>query len=258
MKIATWNVNSVRARLERLLAFLERHSPDAVCLQETKVTDENFPREPIQDAGYHAVISGQKTYNGVAILSKHPASEPVYAFGDGGDDTEARIVAASVARVRIVCVYVPNGRSVGSETYRQKLEWLERLRAFLEKDSSPDHALALCGDLNIAPSDIDVHDPEAWRDQILCSEPERQALSDLSAWGLIDSFRRLYPEEVAYSWWDYRQLGFPKNRGLRIDHILATPPLMERCRAVEIDREERKGKGASDHAPVLMSLAEPE
>ena len=254
MKIATWNVNSVRARLERLLAFLERHAPDAVCLQETKGTEESFPRDAVREAGYHALVSGQKTYNGVAILSREPGADPVSAFGDGGDDSEARIVATTVDEVRIVCVYVPNGRSVGSETYRTKLEWLSRLGALLERDSNPDQPLAVCGDLNIAPADIDVYDPEAWNEQILCSAPERQALREIEAWGLVDSFRHLYPDKVAYSWWDYRQLGFPKNRGLRIDHVLVTRALLDRLTGVEIDREERKGKGASDHAPVLASF----
>ena len=254
MKIATWNVNSVRARLERLLAFLDRHTPDAVCLQETKGIEESFPHDAVREAGYHALVSGQKTYNGVAILSRAEASDPVRAFGDGGDDSEARIVAATIDEVRIVCVYVPNGRSVGSESYRTKLDWLSRLGAFLERDSNPNRPLALCGDLNIAPDDIDVHDPAAWNEQILCSAPERQALRKIEAWGLVDSFRNLYPDKVAYSWWDYRQLGFPKNRGLRIDHVLVTRPLRDRLIGVEIDREERKGKGASDHAPVIASF----
>jgi exodeoxyribonuclease-3 len=254
VKIATWNVNSIRARLDRLLGFLDRQGPDVVCLQETKVTEESFPADPIREAGYRSVASGQKTYNGVALLSKREATDPVRAFEDGGDDSEARLVAATVEGVRCVCVYVPNGREVGSDSYRYKLEWMARLKSFLARDSDPERPLALLGDLNVAPDDIDVHDPEAWRERILCSTAEREALRDVSAWGLTDAFRHLHPDAVAYSWWDYRQLGFPKNRGLRIDHILMTRPLLERCTDVVIDRDERKGKGPSDHAPVLATI----
>jgi exodeoxyribonuclease-3 len=254
LKIITWNVNSIRARHDRLLALLERHQPDAVCLQETKVVDESFPFDALKDVGYSAAVSGQKTYNGVAVLARGGLEDAVLSFDDGVDDPQARMVAATVEGVRVISVYVPNGRSVGSEAYDYKLEWLGRLRRFIEKTSSPDQPLVVAGDFNVAPGDLDVHDPEAWRGGILCSDAERSALDDLMSWGLTDAFRRLYPDKVAYSWWDYRQLGFPKNRGLRIDHLLMTEPLLARCKAVEIDREERKGKGASDHAPVVADL----
>ncbi len=254
MKFVTWNVNSVRARHDRLLAFLERHRPDVVCLQETKVVDDVFPADAFREAGYQATVLGQKTYNGVAILSRQAVDQVLRGFGDGGDDSEARLLAATVGDIRFVCVYVPNGRAVGSESYAYKLDWMARLRRFLAVDSSPDRPLALLGDFNVAPADIDVHDPDAWRDEILCSDEERQAFADLASWGLTDSFRALYPDEQTFTWWDYRQLGFPKNRGLRIDHILLTQPLMERLVDVVVDRDERKGKGSSDHAPVLALI----
>ena len=254
MKFATWNVNSVRARHDRLLAFLERHQPDVVCLQETKVVDDVFPADAFREAGYRVTVVGQKTYNGVAMLSRQAVDQVLRGFGDGGDDSEARLLAATVGDIRFVCVYVPNGRAVGSESYAYKLDWLARLRRFLAVDSSPDRPLALLGDFNVAPADIDVHDPDAWRGEILCSDEERQAFADLASWGLTDSFRALYPHEETFTWWDYRQLGFPKNRGLRIDHILLTQPLMGRLVDVVVDRDERKGKGPSDHAPVLALI----
>lgn len=254
MKFVTWNVNSVRARHDRLLAFLERHRPDVVCLQETKVVDDVFPADAFREAGYQATVLGQKTYNGVAILSRQAVDQVLRGFGDGGDDSEARLLAATVGDIRFVCVYVPNGRAVGSESYAYKLDWLARLRRFLDVDSSPDRPLALLGDFNVAPANIDVHDPDAWRGEILCSDEERNAFADLESWGLTDSFRALYPDEQTFTWWDYRQLGFPKNRGLRIDHILLTQPLMERLVDVVVDRDERKGKGPSDHAPVLAVI----
>ena len=254
MKVATWNVNSIRARLERLVAFLRRHDPDVVCLQETKVTDDAFPSEDLAELGYRSTPVGQKTYNGVALLSKQAPLDVLRGFDDGGDESQARLVGGTVEGVRCIGVYVPNGRTVGSEAYAYKLDWMQRLRRLLESRHDPQQELLICGDFNVAPADIDVHDPDAWRDEVLCSEPERKALSALQEWGLVDGFRALYPERVAYSWWDYRRLGFPKNRGLRIDHILLTRPLFERCSAIEIDREERKGKGASDHAPVLASF----
>lgn len=254
MKLATWNVNSVRARHERLLAFLERHRPDVLCLQETKVLDSAFPTDALEDAGYAAQTVGQKTYNGVAILSRKPAADVVRDFGDGTRDPEARLLAATIEGVRVVSVYVPNGKSVGSDKYTYKLEWMARLRRFLDRDSTPERPLAVLGDFNVAPADIDVHDPEAWRGQVLCSDLEREAFSELISWGLTDSFRALYPDEPKFTWWDYRQLAFPKNRGLRIDHILLTRPLVERLSDVVVDRNERKGKGPSDHVPVLALL----
>jgi exodeoxyribonuclease-3 len=244
-------VNSIRQRRERLLALLARHAPDVVCLQETKVVDADFPADELRGVGYESVACGQKSYNGVAILAKSPLADVTKGFRDGGEDGQARLLAASVGGVRVVCAYAPNGQSVGSEKYAFKLEWYERLRKLLEREADPARELALVGDFNVAPGDLDVHDPEAWRGQILCSDAERAALARIREWGLVDAFRDKYPERVAFTWWDYRELGFPKNKGLRIDHLLLSAPLRARLDDVVIDREERKGKNASDHAPVL-------
>ena len=254
MKLVTWNVNSIRQRLERLQALLVRHAPDVVCLQETKVADPDFPTEVLRAVGYHSATLGQKGYNGVAILAKAPLEAVSAGFGDGGDDAHARFIAATVAGVRVMCAYVPNGQSVGSEKYAFKLEWCERLRKFLDREADPAREVALVGDFNCAPADLDIHDPLAWQGQVLCSEPERAALARVLDWGLVDSFRAKHPELQAFTWWDYRMLGFQKGRGLRIDHVLLTKPLYARLDDVSIDREERKGKGASDHAPVIAVL----
>jgi exodeoxyribonuclease-3 len=254
MRLVTWNVNSIRQRHERLLALLARHSPDVVCLQETKVVDADFPAPELRAAGYESVTAGQKGYNGVAILAKTAPSDVRVGLRDGGDDSQARLLAATVDGVRVITAYVPNGQKVGSEKYAFKLEWYERLRKYLEREGDAGHPLALAGDFNVAPADLDVHDPALWVGQIMCSDLERAALARLCEWGLVDAFRAKYPELQAFTWWDYRLLGFPKNRGLRIDHLLLTRPLYARVADVAIDREERKGKGASDHAPVLATL----
>ncbi|HTO69504.1 MAG TPA: exodeoxyribonuclease III [Myxococcota bacterium] len=255
MKLVTWNVNSIRQRGERLLAFLARHDPDVVCLQETKVADGDFPAEALRAAGYGAVTLGQKGYNGVAILAKAKLTDVRAGFCDGGDDVQARFLGATVAGVQVFTAYAPNGQSVGSEKYAFKLDWFARLRKYLEREADPARELALGGDFNVAPGDLDVHDPLQWRGEIMCSDAERAALADVERWGLVDSFRAKYPDKVAFTWWDYRMLGFPKNRGLRIDHVLVTRPLLARVQDVAIDRDERKGKGASDHAPVLAQLS---
>jgi len=254
MKLVTWNVNSIRQRGERLLALLARHAPDVVCLQETKVTDADFPGEDLHAAGYHFVTLGQKSYNGVAILAKAELSDVRAGFRDGGDDSQARFLAATAFGVRVITAYAPNGQSIGSEKYAFKLDWFGRLRKCLEREFDAASELALAGDFNVAPADIDVHDPALWRGQVMCSEPERAALAELFRWGLVDSFRAVHPDRVAFTWWDYRMLGFPKNHGLRIDHVLVSRPLLARVGDVSIDRDERKGKGPSDHAPVLAVL----
>ncbi len=256
MQIATWNVNSVRARKERVLAWLVVQQPDVLCLQETKVTDDAFPRADFEALGYHVTVSGQRTYNGVAILSRTPPVDVVRAFADGEEEREARLLTASVSGVRVVCAYVPNGKVVGSEKFAYKLAWLGRLRRYLDRSCDPAAPLALCGDLNVAPEPRDVHDPAAWQDTVLFHPEARAALHDICAWGLVDAFRLHHNEGGLYSWWDYRQLAFPKNHGLRIDHILVTPALAARCTGARIDREARKGQGASDHAPVMASFSE--
>jgi exodeoxyribonuclease-3 len=255
LTIATWNVNSVRSRLERLCAWLVRRRPDVVCLQETKVVDADFPRADIEAAGYHCLINGQKTYNGVAILSREAAREIVRALPGDTPDAERRLLAAEVAGVVVASVYCPNGSEVGSDKYTFKLDWYGRLRQLLDESFSPERPLAVCGDFNIAPEDRDVWDPERWRGQVLFSDPEKDALAALTAWGLEDTLRRLRPEPGVYTWWDYRFGAFHRGWGLRIDHVLATPPLADRCLAVEVDRDERKGEKPSDHAPVLAVFA---
>jgi len=256
LQISTWNVNSIRARKERVLAWLTAQQPDVLCLQETKVTDDAFPRTDFEGLGYHVIVSGQRTYNGVAILSRIPPIDVVRTFDDGEEEREARFLSIRVSGVQIVCVYVPNGQVVGSERFAYKLAWFNRLRRYLDRHCHPTGLLALCGDLNVAPELRDVHDPTAWEDTVLFHIQARAALQELCAWGLVDAFRLHHSESSQYSWWDYRQLAFPKNHGLRIDHILVTQPLARVCTGAHIDREERKGKGASDHVPVLAAFAE--
>jgi exodeoxyribonuclease-3 len=253
LKIATWNVNSIKARRERLLAFLQRHAPDVVCLQELKVETEAFPMEEVNALGYQAVVHGQRSYNGVAILAKTELEAPTIGLGDGGEDA-ARFLTAVVSGIRVMSVYVPNGGSTASEKWQYKLEWLTRLLRYLEQHHTPSEPLVLCGDLNIAPDDSDVARPDEWRSTVLCAPEVRAAFRRLVAWGFTDVFRKHHPEGGVYSWWDYRMLGFPKGNGLRIDHILATASVAARTSDARIDREERKGKLPSDHAPVLATF----
>jgi exodeoxyribonuclease-3 len=250
VRIATWNVNSVKAREERLLAYLTQRAPDVLCLQELKVEDAKFPLEACRGLGYEAAVFGQRTYNGVAILSRTPLLDVQRGFDDGGDDPQARCIAATTAGVRVMSVYVPNGQAVGSEKFAYKLRWLERLGRHLDAALAADPPAALCGDLNVAPEAIDVHDPGAWEGQVLVSPPEREALARAVHPRLVDVVRHLNPQGGLYSWWDYRQLAFPKNHGLRIDHIFASPSLAARATAAGVDRDARKGKLPSDHAPV--------
>lgn len=257
MKIATWNVNSIRARQERLLAWLETAQPDVVCLQELKCVDAEFPASLLEAAGYRSASHGQKTYNGVAILAKAPleVEDVRRGFSDGVDDSHARFISAQVGRVRVVCVYAPNGQAVDSPAYQYKLEWYGRLRRYLDTHHRPDEPLVLCGDFNVAPTDLDVHDPKAWEGQTLCTDKERSALEQVKDFGLRDTFRQQHPDLVKFSWWDYRMLAFPKNLGLRIDHVYATAPLAARTVAADVDREARKGKQPSDHAPVWAEFS---
>lgn len=251
MKIATWNVNSVRARFERLMSWLSRENADVVCLQELKVAEAQFPRLELETAGWHLAILGQKTYNGVAILSRTPLTDVKTGMVDGGDDAEARLISAVANGVRVVSAYIPNGKYVGSNTWPYKIEWLRRLRGYLERDCDRGSPLALCGDFNIAPETRDVARPDEWRGSVLFHEAMTPLLGDLIAWGLVDTIRIHHTGEGPYTWWDYRMLGFAKGNGLRIDHILATPSLAARCSAAYVVREERKGKLPSDHAPVV-------
>lgn len=254
MKIASWNVNSLKVRLPHVLDWLAQYQPDVLCLQETKQEDINFPTATLLEAGYQNVFSGQKTYNGVAILSKHALQDVSYGIPNF-EDAQKRVLAATVNGVRIVNVYIPNGQSIDSDKYQYKLAWLQALAAWLADEIKTYPKLALLGDYNIAPEDRDVHDPAAWEGQVLCSVPERDALRALQALGLQDSFRLFEQPEKSFSWWDYRMNAFRRNLGMRIDHILLTAPLATVCKSVLIDKEARKSERPSDHAPVLAELA---
>jgi exodeoxyribonuclease-3 len=254
MKIATWNVNSLRVRLPHVVAWLTAQAPDVLCLQETKTEDGAFPYAELEAAGYRAVHSGQKTYNGVAILARTAPAEVVAGIPDY-DDPQKRVIAATIDGVRIVCAYFPNGQSVDSDKYQYKLAWLRALTGWLREELARHPDLVLLGDFNIAPDDRDVYDPVAWQGQVLCSEPEREAFRGLVALGMADAFRLFDQAEKSYSWWDYRMMAFRRNIGLRIDHILLSPPLAGRCRACGIDRAPRKLERPSDHAPVFAELA---
>jgi exodeoxyribonuclease-3 len=253
MLLVTWNVNSIRARIDRVTAWLAAKQPDVVCMQELKVEEKDFPRDAFAALGYEAQVACQKTYNGVAILSKRPLSELHSGLGD--DDPQQRLIAATLDGVRLICAYMPNGQSVGSEKWAYKLEWLARMRRFLDENHDPAQPLVLCGDFNVAPESRDVHDPAEWESSTLFHPDARAALERIRAWGFVDAFRLHHQEPGIYSWWDYRMLGFPKNRGLRIDHVFVTAPLASRCTDVWIDREARKGKQPSDHAPVLATFS---
>ncbi|HEX5660805.1 MAG TPA: exodeoxyribonuclease III [Polyangiales bacterium] len=249
MKVASWNVNSVAARRERLLAWLARHQPEVLCLQELKALDDAFPREEVEALGYQVALHGQRTYNGVAILSKLPLADVRRGLSDDVPEADSRLISARIGEARVVCCYVPNGQSLTSDKYPYKLAWLDRLKAHLARYEEP---LLVCGDFNIAPEDRDVYDPEGLRDDVLVHESVREKFRALIATGLVDTYRLHVEDAGKYSWWDYRQLGFPKNRGLRIDFVLASTKLA--CTGAGIDRDERKGKLPSDHAPVWAEL----
>jgi exodeoxyribonuclease-3 len=253
MKLATWNVNSLKIRLPQVLEWLAANTPDVLCLQETKLEDEKFPAVEIAGAGYHPVYAGQKTYNGVAILSR-ALPEQVSVGIAGYDDPQKRVLAVTIAGVRVVCVYIPNGESVSSEKYCYKLDWLARLTAWLKAELETCPRLALLGDFNIAPAERDVHDPRLWEGRVLFSAPERAALAGLFECGLKDSFRLFDQPDKSFTWWDYRLNAFKRNMGLRIDHILLSPELAGRCQSCVIDRSMRARERPSDHAPVVAEI----
>ena len=253
MQIATWNINSLTVRLPQVLDWLAANPVDALGLQELKLVDEKFPFDALKEIGYHAAAFGQKTYNGVAILARGEIADVQYDI-PGFADHQKRIIAATVDDVRIVCAYMPNGQAVGSEKYEYKLQWLHALTDWLRGEIARHPRLALLGDYNVAPDDRDVHDPVAWKDQILCSEAEREAFRQLLSLGLADAFRLFDQPEKIFSWWDYRQMGFRLNRGLRIDHILLTPALAGTCQTCVIDKVPRKLERPSDHAPVIAEI----
>lgn len=254
MKLATWNVNSLKVRLAHVLQWLADNPVDVLCLQELKMTDDKFPVAEIQAAGYHVAFTGQKTYNGVAILSRHPMSD-IVKNNPLFPDEQQRIITATIEGIRVICAYIPNGQAVGSDKYQYKLQWLDALHQWIGEEMKTYPKLALLGDYNIAPEDRDVHDPAAWEGDILVSPPERAAFNKLVDLGLTDTFRLFEQAEKMFSWWDYRRMGFRLNRGLRIDHILVSAPLAANCTACEIDKTPRKWEQPSDHTPVIATLS---
>ena len=257
MRIATWNVNSLKARLPRVEEWLAYARPDVVCLQETKLSDATFPHMAFGALGYESVHHGDGQWNGVAILSRAGVEDLVPGFAAGIEpDSDTRIISARCGGVHVTSVYVPNGRSVGSDHYVYKLAWMAKLRQHLESLTSPAEAVAVCGDFNIAPTDSDVWDPAAFSGSTHVTEPERRALEDLEGWGLLDAFRRRYPEDRLYSYWDYRAGDFHEHRGMRIDLLLLSEPLADRVQWALVDRNARKGKLPSDHAPVFVDVEE--
>ena len=251
--IASWNVNSLKVRLPQVLQWLDTHEPDVLALQETKTQDENFPAHAFDELGYQVVFSGQKTYNGVAVMSRKPI-QVLHTSLPGFEDPQKRVLCALVDDVCVLNLYVPNGSEVGSDKYAYKLDWLARLDVFTGELLQNYDKLILLGDFNITPADADVHDPEGWRDNILCSPPERDALAGLLAHGLTDTFRLFEQERHSFSWWDYRAGDFAHNRGLRIDLILASTPLSRYCADSWIDIAPRQQQRPSDHTPVAAEF----
>ncbi len=254
MKIATWNVNSLNVRLPHVLDWLAAAEPDVLVLQEIKQTTEAFAQESFTETGYQAIANGQKTYNGVAVISRNPSTDHVCGI-PGFEDPQRRVLAATIDGVRVVNLYVPNGQSVGSEKYEYKLSWLAALRDFLEGELKTHDKLVVLGDFNIAPDDRDVYDAEKWGDDILCSPLERKALAELLKVGLTDVYRNFAQPEKDFSWWDYRRAGFQRNAGLRIDLILASDAMSAACQASYIDREPRTWERPSDHTPVIAEFS---
>jgi exodeoxyribonuclease-3 len=253
LKLASWNVNSLKIRLDQVLEWMETSQMDVLALQETKLLDENFPASAFIEKGYHVVYSGQKTYNGVAIISRHPITDVITDIADL-EDPQRRILAVTVAGIRLIDLYVPNGSELTSDKYQYKLNWLQKVTAFIQQQMSVYPRVAVVGDFNIAPEDSDVHDPAEWVGCVLVSPPEREAFAALLQLGLHDSFRNFEQQEKSFSWWDYRAAGFRRNRGLRIDHVLLNHELNALCRTSNIDIEPRKVERPSDHAPVWVEL----
>ena len=253
MKLATWNVNSMNVRQGHVIEWLQTHEPDVLVLQEIKQLTDKFPADALEAIGYQSLASGQKTYNGVAVVSRAPVNDPVTDF-PGFEDPQRRVLATTIDGIRIVNLYVPNGSEVGSEKYDYKLRWLASLRDFLAAELEAHDKLVVLGDFNIAPADADVYDPEKWGDAILCSPREREALGKLLELGLTDVFRKFEHAEGTFSWWDYRAAGFRRNAGLRIDLILTNDIMTKRCTASYVDKEPRAWERPSDHAPVVAEF----
>ncbi len=254
MRVASWNVNSLRVRLPQVLQWLVDTRPDVLAMQEIKLQDEQFPLDEFRAAGYSAHFAGQKTYNGVAIVSRTEATGVIRDI-PGLDDPQRRIIAATIGGVRLLNLYVPNGESVGSDKYRYKLDWLDKVTHFVEQELRAHPRFIVLGDFNVAPEPIDVHDPAAWEGKVLFSEPERAAFRRMLDLGLCDTFRSRHPDETAFSWWDYRMAGFRRNLGLRIDHILASEDLCTLCKTAAIDKGPRGWERPSDHTPVVAEFS---
>ena len=250
MRIVTWNINSIRARVDHLLDVLKRLDPDVLCLQELKCTEEQFPHGEVKAAGYHAVVYGQKSYNGVAMLAKEPPTDVVRNITDGAEDEQVRLLGATVRGIRIYGLYAPNGQTVGSEAFDYKLSWYSRLRRFLTARHTLESKLLVCGDFNVAPEDLDVWDPRLFAGQTLFTDTEKRAWRELKASLQFVDLHRKHQPAAEFTWWDYRLSGYAKNHGLRIDHLLATPPLAGLSKAAGVDRVAREQKLPSDHAPV--------
>ncbi|MEO1234694.1 MAG: exodeoxyribonuclease III [Myxococcota bacterium] len=254
MKIATWNVNSMRAREDLVLDWIETHEPDIVCLQETKVTDQEFPEDAFGDLDYDVVYYGQQSYNGVAIAAREELEDVVRGFPGDGVDDERRLIAATVGGIRVIDIYLPNGQSYASKKYRDKLDWMDQLQAFIDSGPGPETPVVLLGDFNIAPRDIDVHEDYATGEELFVSGEERARFQRLLDWGLTDSVLHFDKAAKQFTWWDYRAAAFERNLGMRIDHILVSKPILDRSRGIFIDREARAAEGPSDHCPVILEL----
>jgi exodeoxyribonuclease III len=254
MLLATWNVNSINTRLPHIQEFLSNYEPDILCMQETKVVDQKFPRDAFTDRGYEIEIYGEKSYNGVAIASKQSMSSIVKGFREEIAAGSKRLIAATIGDVKVINLYIPNGQAVGSEKYHYKLEWLCALKKHIEENYTPDDQLVICGDFNIAPEDRDVYRPDEWNGSIMASDQERRHLEEIKQWGFVDVFRQHHDEPGLFTWWDYQGGAFRRNMGFRIDHIWSTTSLAEQCTAVMIAREMRKLEKPSDHAPVLAEF----
>ena len=255
MKVATWNVNSIRARKQHVIDWLDAARPDVLCLQELKVAEDEFPYDELRECGYDAAVLGQKTYNGVAIVSREAATNVVRGLEDGDDDLQARLISAQVDGITVLSAYFPNGGEVGSDKFDYKLQWMGRLRKALEARFDPEtDQVALCGDFNVAPFDDDIGRPKEWRQTVLACDAVREALTDLASLGLRDVVRPFHPAGGVFTWWDYRGRGFERGNGLRIDHVYCTPRLAERIIGAVVDREQRAQKSPSDHAPVLVEV----
>lgn len=254
MKIATWNVNSINIRLEQLLDWLEATKTDVVCLQETKSVDENFPVQPIIDAGYHVAFTGQKSYNGVAIVSRHEIDDVQKNFPDDDDEAPKRLIAATIEGVRIVNTYIPNGTELGTDKFTFKLDWLQRLRRFFDDTCDQNSDVLLCGDFNVAPTELDVWSVPAWEGKLHFTKTERAAIHYVKQWGFTDLFRKLHPDAKEFSWWNYREGAWQRNQGLRIDHIWTSRSLADKCTGCWIDKEPRSNEKPSDHTPVVAAF----